>query len=137
MSERNKAIIKRIREEAVGRSGPDLDVLDGLYSPNYRYHGGAFGEMSGADAFKNLLQGMSAVLDEYRETVVDQVAEGDRVATRLKGRGRVVGELLGVPGNGREITATAFSLTKFNDAGLIEEEWVEADVFGMLKQLGV
>jgi predicted ester cyclase len=135
MSETNKAVIKRIREEAVGGSGAALDMLDGLYADDYRYHGGAFGEMQGATAFKDLLQGMSAVLDGYRERVVHQVAEGNFVATRLEGGGRVVGELLGVPGNGREMRSTAFSLARFNAAGQVAEEWVEADVYGMLKQL--
>jgi predicted ester cyclase len=82
-----------------------------------------------------LLNGMSAVLDGYRERVVHQVAEGDLVATRLEGKGRVVGELLGVPGNGREMRSTAFSLVRFNGRGEIAEEWVEADVYGMLRQL--
>jgi predicted ester cyclase len=47
----------------------------------------------------------------------------------------VVGELLGVPGNGREMLGTAFSLVRFNERGEIAEEWVEADVYGMLRQL--
>jgi predicted ester cyclase len=137
VSEGNKETIRRIREEAVGRSGAALDLLDGLYAPNYRYHGGAaFGEMTGPDAFKLLLQGMSSVLEGYREQVVDQVEEGNRVATRLVGQGKVVGELLGFPGKGASMTGTAFSLAVFNDAGQIEEEWVEADTYGMLKQIG-
>lgn len=57
MSDRNKATIRTIREKAVGRSGAELNVLDGLYSEGYRYHGGAFGELDGSGAFKNLLQG--------------------------------------------------------------------------------
>jgi predicted ester cyclase len=64
------------------------------------------------------------------------VAEGDKVATRIIGLGKAAGELLGVSGNGRPITVTANVLTHFDNAGLIVEEWVEADAYGLLKQLG-
>jgi predicted ester cyclase len=135
-TERNKATIRRIREEAVGRSGADLDFLDGLFAEGYRYHGGAaFGEMTGPDAYKNMLQGMSAVLGDYRERVVDQVAEGNVVVSRIEGSGNATGELLGIDGRGRPFTSDAISIARFNDAGQIEEEWVQADTFGIIQQL--
>jgi hypothetical protein len=123
VSERNKATIRRIREQAVGRGGPDLDILDGLYAPGYRYHGGAFGELEGPDAFKDMLQGMSAALDGYRETVVDQVAEGNAVVTRLAGRGRALADLPGIAA-GSDFEMAAVSYAQFDADGRILEEWV-------------
>jgi predicted ester cyclase len=134
MSEKNKAVIRKIREEVVGTD--NFSLLDGVYAPNYRYHGGTFGELEGPDAFKNLLAGMSTVLDGYRERVLDQVAEGNRVASRIAGRGRVVGELLGVDGGGRMLDGEGtIVISAFNAAGQIEEEWVAADTFAMLQQI--
>lgn len=123
MSERNKQVIRRIREEAVGRSGSDLDILDGLYASNYQYHGGAWGELSGAGAFKGLLEGLSAALDGYRETVVEQIAEGNAVATRISGRGRALADLPGIAA-GSDMVTSASSFVRFDDQGLIAEEWV-------------
>lgn len=123
MSDRNKATIRTIREQAVGRGGADLNILDGLYATEYRYHGGAFGELEGADAFKNMLQGMSAALDGYRETVVDQVAEGSTVVTRLAGRGRALAELPGIAA-GSDFEMGAVSYAVFDADGRIAEEWV-------------
>ncbi len=134
MSEQNKAVIRKIREEALSTNR--LDLLDGLYAANYRYHGGAgHGELTGPEAFKGLLQEMAQVLADYEETVEDQVAEGQKVVSRLSGHGRVVGELFGVAGDGKEFTSTSIVITAFNPAGLIEEEWAEGDALGILRQL--
>jgi predicted ester cyclase len=131
----SKDTIRRVREEALSQGR--LELLDRLYADGYRYHGGVtFGELAGRDAFAMVAGGFRQVIEGLTERVVDQVAEGNRVATRLAGSGRAVGVVLGVPGNGREITWTAMVLSRFDDAGRIAEEWVEADALGIVRQLG-
>jgi predicted ester cyclase len=131
----NKAAIRRVREEALSKGR--FDVLDGLYAPHYRYHSGdTFGELEGPEAFQMVAGGFRQVIDGLSESVVDQIAEGDKVLTRLAGRGRAVGEILGVPGKGQDLTWTAMVLSRFNDQGQIVEEWVEADALGLVRQLG-
>jgi predicted ester cyclase len=131
----NKATIRRVREEALSKGR--FELLDGIYAPDYRYHGGdTFGELEGPEAFRMVAGGFRQVIDGLTESVVDQIAEGDRVLTRLSGRGRATGEVLGVRGDGREVTWTAMVLSRFNDEGQIVEEWVEADALGIVRQLG-
>ncbi len=116
MSEEQKAIVRLIRAEALSKNRHDL--LDGLYADDYAFHGGAaYGELTGPEAFKQLLQGMSQVVGDYVETVEDQIAEANKVVTRPRGHGKAIGELLGVAGNGREFTATAILITAFNPPG--------------------
>lgn len=129
----NKAVIRLVREQAVSQR--KLELLDGLYAEDYRYHGGPFGELAGAQAFQALLAAMAEVVDEWQERVEEQVAEGALVLTRLSMAGRVIGELLGVDGKGRSIAGTAMVLSRFNERGQIAEEWVEANTLGMLQQL--
>lgn len=132
--QRHKDTIRRVREEAL--STGRLEQLDGLYTEDYRYHGGdTFGELAGRDAFALVAAGFRQVIEGLSERVVDQVAEGDRVVTRLAGSGRAVGEVLGVPGDGRDITWTAMVLSRFDASGLVAEEWVEADALGIVHQL--
>ncbi|MGD9894073.1 MAG: ester cyclase [Dehalococcoidia bacterium] len=131
----NKATIRRVREEALSQGR--FDLLDGVYAPDYRYHGGeTFGELEGPEAFKMVAGGFRQVIEGMCESVVDQIAEGDRVLTRLAGRGRAVGEILGVQGKGQDLTWTAMVLSRFNEKGQIVEEWVEADALGLVRQLG-
>ena len=131
----NKATIRRVREEAL--STGRLELLHGLYAEDYRYHGGdTFGELEGADAFALVAGDFRQVIEGLNERVVDQIAEADRVLTRVAGSGRAVGEVLGVAGDGRELRWTAMVLSRFDESGRIAEEWVEADALGMVRQLG-
>ena len=51
MSETNKRTIRRVREEALS----NLDLLDGLYTDDYVYHGASFpGDMQGPTAVKEM-----------------------------------------------------------------------------------
>jgi predicted ester cyclase len=131
----NKATIRKVREEALSKGR--FDLLAGVYAPDYRYHGGdTFGELAGPEAFQMVAGGFRQVIDGLTESVVDQIAEGDKVLTRLAGRGRAVGEILGVQGKGQDLTWSAMVLSRFNDQGQIVEEWVEADALGLVRQLG-
>jgi len=134
VSEANKRIVRFVREEAMRRG--QLDKLDGLYSREYVYHGVAMlGDLRGLTAFKDLASGFVAAVSDFEERVEDQVAEGNKVATRLTGRGRHTGELMGQAPTGKEIRWTAIILTRFAD-GKIAEEWSEFDALGLSQQLG-
>jgi len=133
VSEENKAVIRRVREE--GPANPQ--ILEGLYASDYAYHGGQiFGEHRGSEAFKNIVAGYGAVLSGMRERVQDQIAEGDKVVTRFSGSGKHTGDLFGVAPSGKELTWTGTVISRFKD-GLIAEEWVEADAAGLMAQLGL
>ena len=66
---------------------------------------------------------------------MDQIAEGDRVVTRLSGSGRHTGPVLGAAPTGRRLQWTAIVISRFVD-GKIAEEWVEFDALSLLQQLG-
>lgn len=135
MSEANKAVVRKLREE--GYRPGCLHLLDGQYSDDYVYHGPAMTETQhGLAALKEMLAPFLDALPDFQETVLEQVAEGDRVATRVKGSGTHWGHLLGVAPTGRRITWTAMSFCRFHE-GRIAEEWVEFDGLNVLHQLGV
>jgi steroid delta-isomerase-like uncharacterized protein len=133
VSQRNKDIIRRLREQIIP-SG-DLSQLDTLYTDDYVYHGiPSIGDLTGANAFKQLIAGFLAGIPDLRETVVDQIAEGDKVATRLRGTGTHLGNLMGVPGSGKRMNWTAIVISRF--AGeKIAEEWIEFDALSFSQQL--
>ena len=134
MSEPNTETIRRVREEAM-REGA-LDKLDGLYTDDYVYHGIALlGDLRGPTAFKEMVKGFIDAVSEFQETVEDQIAEGDKVVTRVTGRGTHTGPLMGAAPTGKELKWSAISIARFVD-GRIAEEWVEFDALNFLQQLG-
>lgn len=135
MSNENKKTIRTVREEALSKRR--LDLLDGLYTDDYVYHGPALvGDLHGPTAFKEMAAGFVEPIDGFRETVEAQVAERDVVVTRLKGSGRHTGELMGAAPTGKELEWTAMILSRFED-GKIAEEWAEFDALHLLQQIGV
>jgi len=132
MSEQNKKTIRIVREQAP----KNLEVLDGLYTDDYLYHGiPLLGDLRGPTAFRTMIAGFFAAISDFREEVLDQIAEGDKVVTRLSGSGRHTGPILGAAPTGGRVQWTAIIVSRFVD-GKIAEEWVEFDALSLLQQLG-
>jgi predicted ester cyclase len=69
------------------------------------------------------------------ETVVeDQIADGDKVASRVTMRCTHSGAYHGIPPTGKRVTITFIDIAKVN-AGKIAEEWVEFDMISILRQI--
>jgi hypothetical protein len=99
MSEGNKALVRRFLE-AVDTSNPA--ILDEYISPNYNDHnpppfpGLAPGQEGARQAFALAL----AAFSDFHHEIHDQLAEEDKVVTRITGYGTHTGELLGIPATG-------------------------------------
>ncbi|MGI8498488.1 MAG: ester cyclase [Gemmatimonadaceae bacterium] len=68
--------------------------------------------------------------------IEDQIAEGDKVVTRLRGVGRHQGEIFGIPPSGRELDVKAVAIHRIQD-GKLAEHWSTTDTAALLQQLGV
>jgi steroid delta-isomerase-like uncharacterized protein len=72
--------------------------------------------------------------EDFSLAVLDQVAEGDKVATRYQRGGRQTGEFAGVPARGNTAFLPATSVDRVEN-GLIVEHWTDLDFGGFLTQL--
>jgi predicted ester cyclase len=68
-------------------------------------------------------------------TVDDQIAEGDKVASRWTGRGTHDGELMGIAPTGKHVAVAGLTISRVEN-GRVVEEWTNWDTLGMLQQLG-
>ena len=66
----------------------------------------------------------------------DEIAEGDKVASRYTFRGTHQGELMGISPTGKQVTVTGMIINRIVN-GKSEEGWLNFDALGMLQQLGV
>ena len=67
---------------------------------------------------------------------MDQVAEGDKVVTRIRASGKHAGDFLGIPPTKRDVTMEGIAVHRIAD-GKIVEHWSTIDAFGLFAQLGV
>jgi hypothetical protein len=73
---------------------------------------------------------------DARWTIEQQVVQEDTVATRLSVRGTFHGPLVGLAWPGRPATVAGVVFCRFA-GGRIADLWMQADLLGLLEQLGV
>ena len=129
----NKTLVRRLIEEAWNRG--NLAVINELVSPDYILHIDAPGP-PGREGYKQAVEMHRAAWSDFRLTIEDLVAEGDKVAMRGTLRGVHEGEYMGIPPTGKQATWGAISIRRI-EGGKIAEEWVELDMLGLMQQLGV
>jgi steroid delta-isomerase-like uncharacterized protein len=133
-TEANKSILRRYFEEAWNRN--QLDVLDDIVADNYVNHDPAVpGLPPGPDGLKAIMAGFRAAFPDLHFSIEDQIADGDKVATRWTMRGTHVGEFMGVPPSGKQIITTGMQIERVVD-GQIVEHWRKSDDLGLMQQLG-
>jgi len=133
-SERNKAITRRFWEEVFNRR--DLDAIVDLVTKDYEFHGSAGKEVRGREGLKQFLSMFFIAFPDLRFEVDDIFSEGDKVVSRVTGRGTHKGELMGIPPTGKQIATTVICINRFVGER-IAEDWEIIDLFGMMVQLGV
>ena len=69
-------------------------------------------------------------------TLHDQIAEGDKVASRWSYEATNTGEFLGRPATQKKVTDKGIDIFRIEN-GKIVEMWVAQDSLGLLQQLGV
>jgi ketosteroid isomerase-like protein len=132
--EDNKSLVRRFYAEI---DAGNLGAMDELVSSDFVDHDPP--PIPGLPAGRDGLKAAFEVF--WRSTpgtheVLDQVAEGDPVVTRIRAQGRFAEDMGPIPATGWELDVTATSVYRVSD-GLLTEHWGEADSLTMMQQLGV
>ena len=122
----NKTLVRRLIEEVWNTS--NYSQLEALAAPSF------------AESTKQMNQSVRMAFPDHYNTIDDMIAEGDKVVARWTLHGTHQGELetpLGrIPPTGKHVALTGIHIFRIAD-GKIVERWAEADMLGMLQQLGV
>ena len=136
MSENNKALMRRWfeevwnkgRAEAIPEMFADEGIAHGLSDDPASPLRGPAGFLPFHAQFREAFPNIEVVVE-------DQIAEGDRVATRCSVRGKHAGDSLGFAATGSPVEFTGITITRIKD-GKIVEAWNNFDFMKMYKQLG-
>jgi len=133
-AEDNKRLVRRFYE-AIDKG--DIEAMDELVAEDYLDHN--------PPPFPELAKGREGLKQAFkifweatpgRHHIEDQIAEGDRVVTRLTSYGKHEGDLPGAPRTGNDLKMTSITIHRIAD-GKLAEKWAEKDVMSFLKQIGV
>jgi steroid delta-isomerase-like uncharacterized protein len=133
MDESNSQVMRRAFEEIMRRG--NVEAIDELFASDFAGHdtaGGTFGR----DEFREGVRAMLAAFSDRGVVIADQVAVGDKVATRWQATGVHSGDFNGIPATGRQVSLTGISINRVA-GGKIIESWEVTDDAGLLRQLGV
>lgn len=134
-AEENKALARRVIEQMFNEG--NLEVADELLAPGYVDHDPSLPQdVHGPEGFKQYVGMYRAAFPDLHVQIDDQLAEGDRVATRWTGTGTHNGELAGITPTGKPVTLPGMEIVRIANGKLIEG-WEGYDSGTLLRQLGV
>jgi steroid delta-isomerase-like uncharacterized protein len=136
VSEENKALVRRYIEAVDANQSGGWDFLDEFLAPDFVSHGGLPpGVGSDREAVKQAAE-LFRQATPGKHVIVDQIAEGDRVVSRIRGSGQHVGDHLGIPASGSAVEVDGVVIHRIKD-GKIVEHWALVDMATFLQQTGV
>jgi predicted ester cyclase len=127
------ALVHRLVEEAC--NGGNLAALDAVLPPPSPTDPAAADGRAGSP-LRDYLAAFRAAVPDARWTAVEQISQGSTVVTRLVVHGTFSGPLVGLAPPGRPATVTGVAISRFAQGRLVEL-WLQADLLGLLVQLGV
>ena len=133
-TEENRALIRRFLEEVFNQR--NVAAVDQYMAGDYVDHVLPPGVPPTREGFKQFIGPFLEAFPDFRYTVDDLIAEGDRVVARLTAQGTQQGAFMGVPATGKRATWSEIHIGRVAN-GQIAEHWGEIDNLGMLQQLGV
>lgn len=132
-TEENKAVMRRFYEEVFNKK--NIALLGEFVAPNAIDHAVPPELPAGIEGSRQFISMYLTAFPDLHLTVEDQIAEGDKVVTRLSTSGTHQGPLMGVPPTGKQAMITVLDIDQIV-GGKIVEHWLSMDTFGLLQQLG-
>lgn len=132
-AEENKALVRRFYEQI---DKGNIDAMDEIVAEDYIDHSPApFVAATGLEGLKQSFKIFEKATPGYH-VIEDQIAEGDKVVTRLTSIGKHEGDLPGAPRTGNDMKMTSITIHRIAN-GKLAEKWSEKDMIALLTQLGV
>jgi predicted ester cyclase len=131
----NREIVRRLNDD-VWQEGK-VELIDELYTEDYHEHNAALPEdIHGRDGNREKLAMFHSAFSDITVTTEDLIAEGDKVAVRDRFTAVHDGEFMGAEPTGNRIEVQGMVIYRIED-GKAAEAWVQADMMGMMQQLGL
>jgi steroid delta-isomerase-like uncharacterized protein len=135
MSAENKATARRFFEEILGQG--NWAAAGEVLSPDVVMHHPSSPEpVRSREAVQGFLSAFRAGFPDMRMSVLDAVAEDDKVVILWQMQGTQTAELFGIPPTGKAVKVRGMSLLRLAD-GKVVENTVSEDTMGLMQQLGL
>lgn len=133
-AEQNKALIVRFVEEFFNRG--NMGVVGEIFAPDFIEHEQLPpGIPNGREGVKVLTTILRSAFPDFKATIDDILAEGDKVVIRMTWSGTQKGEFMGVPATGKRVSFGVIDIIRITNGKLVEH-WGQMDSMSLMQQLG-
>ena len=133
-AEQNKALIVRFVEELFNRG--NMGIVGEIFAPDFiEREQLPPGIPDGSEGVKVLTTMLRSAFPDFKATIDDIVAEGDKVVIRQTWSGSHQGEFMGIPPTGRSVSFGVIDIIRIAD-GKCVEHWGQMDSMSLMQQLG-
>ena len=134
-ADEHRTVLRRYFSDLINKR--DYASADRLLAADFTFHDPAVSpEPMTREAFLGFLGAFNVAFPDYQFSVEDQIVCDDKAVARWRFTGTHRGEFLGIAATGRAVTLTGIDIFEFA-GGKIVQGWVETNVAGLLRQLGV
>ena len=132
-AEENKALVRHWFAQLDRRN---LAIIDELLPVDYVDHNPPLPDMPpGRDGVWQASLALAAAFPDAVHTIEDQIAEGDKVMTRLTVRATFLGECQGFQPTGKIVEVSGVAVHRVAEGQLVEH-WANMDMAGFMQQIG-
>jgi predicted ester cyclase len=131
-AEEYKAIFRRYVEEVTNQG--NLDLADEIFDTYISHQPDGSVSQRGPEDVKRFQAEFRSAFPDIHCTIVDQVAEGDKVVTRWKIRGTHEGEFRGMAPTGEQVEINGIGIFRFSPEGKVIESWDSYDQLNLMRQ---
>jgi predicted ester cyclase len=129
----HKALVRRWFAELDRRN---FAIIDELLPAHYVDHNPPLPDLPpGREGVRQASLRLFAAFPDAVHILEDQVAEGDKVMTRLTTRATFTGEILGFQPTGKVVEVSGVAVHRVVDGRLVEH-WAHMDMAGFMAQIG-
>jgi steroid delta-isomerase-like uncharacterized protein len=131
-TEGNRAIFRRYIEEVWNQT--NLELVDEIFDRYISHQPDGSTLRRGPEDVKRFVGEFRTAFPDLRLSIEDQIAEGDKVVTRVTVRGTHHGKFRGMAPSGMEIELKGVTIFRFSPEGKVVESWDSYDQLSLMRQ---
>ncbi len=114
--------------------GENLDALPEFWTADCINHAMPEGSNRGLVVLRTYHASFFVGFSDIKVEILQQIVEGDRVATSMISQATHTGNFFGIAATGKRISLASMRIDRFRD-GKIAEHWSVGDITGLMQQL--
>ena len=131
-AEENKAIFRRYVEEVTNRG--NLEIADEIFGRYIAHQSDGSTLERGPEDVKRFTEEYRSAFPDWRVSIDEQIAEGDKVVNRVTLRGTHQRQFRDMAPTGNEVELKAVTIFRFSEEGKVVETWDYFDQLRLMRQ---